>query len=68
MNKITNWSCTHINPLSYFKYEPPSFVYVEIRTSSRALAMPYVVQHAAITKPISPLRGGMGLAIIPSPF
>ncbi len=47
-----------------FKYvKPPSFVYVEIGTSSTISAMPFVVQ--PITKLVSPLRGGMGLEIIP---
>jgi len=46
-----------------FKYEPPSFVYVEIGTNSRVLVTPFVVQ--PITKPISPLRGGTCLEIIP---
>jgi hypothetical protein len=46
-----------------FKYEPPSFVFVEIGTSSKILATSFVVQ--LITKPISPLRGGTCLEIIP---
>jgi len=38
---------------------------MEIRTSTRALATPFVVQPVATTKPISPLRGGTCLEIIP---
>ncbi len=38
-------------------------MYVEIGTSSTISAMPFVVQ--PITKLISPLKGGMGLEIIP---
>jgi hypothetical protein len=37
-----------------FKYEPPSFVSVEIRINSKVLATPFVVQ--LVTKPISPLK------------
>jgi hypothetical protein len=48
-----------------FKYEPLSFVYVEIGTSSRTPTTPFVVQHVAITKHVSPLRGGTSLEIIP---
>jgi hypothetical protein len=46
-----------------FKYEPPSFVYVEIETNSKISATPSMVQ--LVTKPISPLRGGTSLEIIP---
>jgi hypothetical protein len=46
-----------------FKYEPSSFVFVEIGTSSKILATSSVVQ--LITKPISPLRGGTCLEITP---
>jgi hypothetical protein len=38
-------------------------MFVEIRTSSRVLTTPYVVQ--PITKLVSPLRGGIDLEIIP---
>jgi hypothetical protein len=48
-----------------FKYKPPSFVYVEIGISNRALATSLVIQHVAITKPINPLRSGTCLEIIP---
>ncbi len=48
---------------SHFKYEPSSFMYVEIGTNSRVPTMPYVVQ--PIIKPISPLRCGTCLEIIP---
>jgi hypothetical protein len=57
-----------------FKYDPPphpplaSFVYVEIGTSSRVLAMPSMVQPVAITKLVSPLRGGTSCKIIPLPI
>jgi hypothetical protein len=49
----------------HFKYKPLSFVLVEIGTSNRAPTTPFVVQHVATTKLISPLRGGIGLKIIP---
>jgi hypothetical protein len=48
-----------------FKYEPLSFVSMEIGTNSRVLATPFVVQLIVITKPISPLRGITCLEIIP---
>jgi len=51
-----------------FKYKPPSFVFMEIGTNIRALATPFVVQHVATTKPISPLKGGTCLEIIPLPI
>jgi hypothetical protein len=35
----------------------------EIKTNSKVLAMPFVVQ--LVTKPINPLRGATGLEIIP---
>jgi hypothetical protein len=38
---------------------------VEIGTNNKVPAMPFVVQPIAITKPVSPLRGGIGLKIIP---
>jgi hypothetical protein len=46
-----------------FKYEPPSFVFVEIITNSRILATPFVVQPIAITKLVSPLKVGTSLEI-----
>ncbi len=46
-----------------FKYKPPKFVFVEIETSSTILALPSMVQ--LVTQPISPLRGGISLEIIP---
>jgi hypothetical protein len=46
-----------------FKYKPPSFIFVEIGTSSIILATPFVVQ--LVTKPISPQKGGISLEIIP---
>jgi len=48
-----------------FKYKPFNCIFVEIRTNSRVLATPFLVQPIAITKPISPLRGGTCLKIIP---
>ncbi len=39
-----------------FKYEPPSFVYVEIGTNNKVPTMPSMVQPISITKPISPLK------------
>ncbi len=51
-----------------FRYEPHNFVYVEIGTSNRIPATPSVVQPIAITNPFSPLRGGIGLEIIPLPI
>jgi hypothetical protein len=49
-----------------FKYEPPSFVSMEIGTNSRILAMPFMVQH--VTKLVSPLISGISLKIIPYMF
>jgi hypothetical protein len=46
-----------------FKYELPSFVFVEIRTNSRVLATPFVVQPIAITKLVSPLKARTSLEI-----
>jgi hypothetical protein len=48
-----------------FKYEPLSFIYMEIGINSRVLATPSMVQHIAITKPITPLRSRTCLEIIP---
>jgi hypothetical protein len=45
-----------------FKYEPPSFVFVEIGTNNRVLVTPSMVQF--VTKLVSPLRGGTSLKII----
>jgi len=39
-----------------FKYEPPSFVCVEIGTNSRVPTTLSMVQF--VTKPVNPLRGG----------
>ncbi len=47
-----------------FKYEPLSFLYVEIRTSSRTLTTPTIVQPVVVVKPVNPLRGGTCLEII----
>jgi hypothetical protein len=49
-----------------FKYKPLSFIFVEIGTNSKTLATPSMVQPIATSKLISPLRGGIGLKIIPS--
>jgi hypothetical protein len=49
-----------------FKYEPPNFVFVVIRTSSKVLAMPSMVQ--PITEPVIPPRNGTCLEIIPLPI
>jgi hypothetical protein len=46
-----------------FKYETPSFVSMEIGTNSNVATMPSMVQ--PVTKPISPLKGGKSLKIIP---
>jgi hypothetical protein len=54
------------NVVPNFKYEPPSFVFVEIGTSSRIMATPFMVQ--LVTKPVSPLKGGTSLEIIPLPI
>jgi hypothetical protein len=48
---------------SNFKYEPLSFVFVEIGTSRRVPSTPTMVQ--PVTKSISPLRGGTSFKIIP---
>jgi hypothetical protein len=48
-----------------FKYKPPNFIYVEIRTSSREPTTPFMVQLVVTTKLISPLKGGSCLEIIP---
>jgi hypothetical protein len=49
-----------------FKYKPLSFVSMEIGASSKVLSTPSLVQ--PITKPVNPLRDGIGLEIIPLPF
>jgi len=49
-----------------FKYEPLSFMFVEIGTNNRVPAMPSMVQ--LVIKPISPLRGGTCFTIIPLPI
>jgi hypothetical protein len=56
---------THRTAFLDFKYEPPNFVYVEIKTNSKVPTTPSMVQHVAITKPISPLRGGTSFEIVP---
>ncbi len=49
----------------HFKYEPPSFVSLEIGTNSKTLATSFMVKLVAMTKPVSLLRGGTSLEIIP---
>ncbi len=49
-----------------FKYEPPSFVFLEIGISSKALATPFMVQLVVMTKPCSPLRGGTRTVTMPT--
>ncbi len=46
-----------------FKYEPRSFVSMQIGTNSKIPTTPFVVQH--VTKLINPLGGGIGLETIP---
>ncbi len=48
-----------------FKYEPLSFVSVEIGTSNKVPTTPSMVQ--PVTKLFSPLKGGTCLGIIPLP-
>jgi hypothetical protein len=48
-----------------FKHEPMSFVSMEIRTNSKIPTLPSMVQH--VTNPVSPLKGGTCLEIIPLP-
>jgi hypothetical protein len=53
-----------------FKYEPTSFVYVEIKTSTRTTSASFTFgpnprEQPVITKLISPIRGGTCLEIIP---
>jgi hypothetical protein len=56
-----------------FKYEPPSFVSMEIKTSTRTTSAtsftfgPNPREQHVITKPINPIRGGTCLEIIPLP-
>jgi hypothetical protein len=45
------------------KYKPPSFVSMEIGISNKIPTTPSVVQ--LVIKLVSPLRGGIGLEIIP---
>jgi hypothetical protein len=56
---------TYQTTLLDFKYKPPNFIYAEIKTNSKVPTTPSMVQLVAITKPISPLRGGTSLEIIP---
>jgi hypothetical protein len=46
-----------------FKYEPSSFVFVEIGTSSRVPTTPFMVQ--LVIKLVNALRGGTSLEFIP---
>ncbi len=64
MNKVINLNCMPIELLSLISNTNPlSFVFVEIRSNSRIPTMPSMVQ--LVTKLVSPLRGGIGLEIIP---
>jgi hypothetical protein len=47
-----------------FKYEPPSFISMEIGTNSKVPTTPFAVQLVTIIKPVSPLKGGTSLEII----
>ncbi len=52
-----------------FKYEQPSFISMEIRTSSKApTTTPSMVQHVATTKPINPPKNETCLENIPLPI
>jgi len=46
-----------------FKYEPPSFVSMEIGTNNRVSVTPSMVQF--VTKLVSPFKGGTSLEVIP---
>ncbi len=66
---FTNWN--YQTAFLDFKYEPTSFVYVEIKTSTRTSSASFAFgpnpkeQLVVITKLISPIRGGTCLEIIP---
>jgi len=52
-------NCSRVDRgVDWFQVQTLDFVFVEIGTSSRVLATPSMVQH--VTKPIRPLRGGIG--------
>jgi hypothetical protein len=65
MNRVPTRAASISNIFLDSKYKPLSFVSMEIKTSSKALATPSMVQHVATTKLVSPLRGGTCLEIIP---
>jgi hypothetical protein len=51
------------------KYEPPSFISMEVGTSSKTpTTTPSMVQHVATAKPISPLKNETCLKSIPLPI
>jgi hypothetical protein len=56
---------TYQTVLPDFKYDPFSFIFVEIGMSNKVTTTPSLVQLIAITKLVNPLRGGIGLEIIP---
>jgi len=60
--KLSTWIACLLNYFLKFQVQTPSFVFVEIGTSSRVPATPSMVQ--LVTKPVSPLRGGTCLKII----
>jgi hypothetical protein len=53
--KLSTWAACLLNCFLKFQVQTPSFVFVEIGTSSRVPTIPYMVQF--VTKPISPLKG-----------
>jgi hypothetical protein len=67
MNMLTNWSNKHIKLLYLTLNTNPLVSYLWKLESVRTLATPFVVQHVAIIKLVSPLKGGIGLNIIPLP-
>ncbi len=48
----------HSYQLEIQAYQPPNFVYVEIKSSSITLATPIVVQLVVAIKLVNPLRSG----------
>ncbi len=50
-----------------FKYEPPSFVFIEIGTNSKTPTTPSVV-HVATTRLVNPLKGGTYFKFISLPI
>jgi len=67
MNKVIDLSYKPFKPFPLISsMNPPNFVSMEIETNSRIPITPSLVQH--VTKPISPLKGGICLKIIPLPI